>query len=113
MLTVITNRYRTAESCSTRMTEMGHSLTDMIEEINHASSRISPHSGTRPDDPLAQIVRVLNSHLVQLQNIDAGASDLQKKVEQAQREQRVLSERSGVGSGGWLEEFGRSYLGRR
>lgn len=94
---------------------MGHSLTSMIEEINVASSKLAGNKQTsaqRQDDPLAQIVRVLNGHLQQLQTIDAGAADLGKKVEQAQMEARVLGERQGIRDGGWIEGFGRSYLGR-
>ncbi|TKA77935.1 hypothetical protein B0A55_03720 [Friedmanniomyces simplex] len=113
-------RYQTAEVCSSRLTDMHHSLTDMIEEINSASSNL--HSGgqqaqqsqsqsNKTDDPLADIVRVLNAHLSQLQTIDAGASELQGRVAAAQREARGLGESSGRGAS-WVERFGRSYLGR-
>lgn len=95
----------------------------MIEEINLASNKLRPANSksttTRSQqqgDPLSQIVRVLNSHLAQLQTIDSGARDLAGKVEDAQREARVLGEGQGVMSagngGGWIEGFGRSYLGR-
>lgn len=96
---------------------MSHSLTDMIEEINAATSKLSTNSNRGnaggADDPLSQIVRILNGHLSQLQTIDAGASELKEKVEVAQKDQRVLSQSQGVNGGGWLEDFGRSYLGRR
>lgn len=93
---------------------MSHSLTDMIEEVNAASSKLSGNSSaSAADDPLAQIVRILNGHLTQLQSIDSGATQLQKKVEQAQKDARVVSDRSGINGGGWVEDFGRSYLGRR
>ena len=87
----------------------------MIEHINAASTNLSANqqgSAQRQDDPLAQIVRVLNGHLQQLQTIDSGAADLSRKVEQAQREARVLGQGQGVRDGGWIEGFGRSYLGR-
>lgn len=112
------NRYKTAEACSTRLSEMSHSLTDMIEEINIASNKLSntnnsaSNAAARQDDPLAQIVRVLNSHLLQLQTIDDGAKDLGRKVEQAQQEAKVLGQRQSVNGAGWVESFGRSYLGR-
>ncbi|KAK4555890.1 FG-nucleoporin nsp1 [Recurvomyces mirabilis] len=115
--------YKTAESCSNRLTEMHHSLTSMIEEINVSSSSLSAANGgssssrNQPGnkDPLADIVTILNGHLSQLQAIDQGAAALQGKVLQAQREARGLSERSGIGGGRgeWVEGFGRSYLGRR
>ncbi|CAD0047606.1 unnamed protein product [Aureobasidium pullulans] len=62
--------YRTAERCSTRLTTMSHDLTSMIEEINLASTNLSKSSKTAESDPLSQIVRVLNAHLGQLQQID-------------------------------------------
>ena len=94
---------------------MSHSLTSMIEEINAASSKLnsSNQQQTKQDDPLAQIVRVLNGHLSQLQQIDQGAAALQKRVETAQKEARVLEGSRGIGGGGWVEDFGRSYGGRR
>ena len=57
-----------------------------------------------------------NSHLQQLQDIDAGARELQEKVEAAKRERAGL----GASANGWhgvgsdaAEDFYRSYLGRR
>jgi nuclear pore complex protein Nup62 len=116
-LTYELNRYKTAELCANRLTDMGHSLTSMIEEINVASGKLSSNNtasnaGQRQDDPLAQIVRVLNGHLQQLQAIDSGAADLGMKVELAQREARSLERGQGIRDQGWVEGFGRSYLGR-
>ncbi|KAK0844833.1 FG-nucleoporin nsp1 [Friedmanniomyces endolithicus] len=117
--------YKTAEACSSRLTDMHHSLTDMIEEINSASSKLGSGSSQQQQqaqqshgqtngsgDPLADIVRVLNSHLAQLQAIDTGASELQGRVAAAQKEARGLGESSGRGQS-WVEGFGKSYLGRR
>ncbi|KAK1020714.1 FG-nucleoporin nsp1 [Friedmanniomyces endolithicus] len=117
--------YKTAEACSSRLTDMRHSLTDMIEEINSASSKLGSGSSQQQQqaqqshgqtngsgDPLADIVRVLNSHLAQLQAIDTGASELQGRVAAAQKEARGLGESSGRGQS-WVEGFGKSYLGRR
>ena len=108
------DRYKSAELCATRLTDMGHSLSSMIEEINVASGKLGNNAtaAQRQDDPLAQIVRVLNGHLQQLQSIDAGAADLGRKVEQAQREARSLERGQGIRDQGWVEGFGRSYLGR-
>lgn len=107
-------RYKAAESCSARLTEMSHSLTSMIDEINTASSKLnsSNQQQAKQDDPLAQIVRVLNGHLTQLQQIDQGAAALQKRVETAQKEARVLDGNRGIMGAGWVEQFGRSYAGR-
>lgn len=95
---------------------MGQSLTSMIEEINSASAKLSTNSsasGTKADDPLSQIVRVLNQHLSQLQAIDAGAAALQGRVSVAQTEARSLGQsQSFNGSSRAVDDFGRSYLGR-
>lgn len=106
----VSHSYKAAESCSARLTEMSHSLTSMIDEINAASSKLNSSSAqqAKQDEPLAQIVRVLNGHLTQLQQIDQGAAALQKRVEGAQKEARVLEGQRGIGGGGWMEDFGRS-----
>lgn len=95
---------------------MSHSLTDMIEEINVASNKLGPNQqasgAAKQDDPLAQIVRVLNSHLSQLQTIDEGARTLGRKVEKAQQDAKVLGQKQGINGAGWIDGFGRAYLGR-
>lgn len=94
----------------------------MIEEINLASTSLSASSknannaeGAAGADPLAQIVRVLNSHLAQLQTIDQGAAQLQQRVAVAQKEARTMGGRGGLGLGeeGGVEGFLRSLNGRR
>ncbi|KAI9719277.1 MAG: hypothetical protein M1812_003607 [Candelaria pacifica] len=104
--------YKLAEKLSERLDEMGKDLTSMIEEINNASSTLSKTS--KPDDPLSQVVRVLNSHLSQLQLIDQGAAALQAKVTAAQKTSQGLSTNgySGHGSDA-ADDFYRSYMGRR
>jgi nuclear pore complex protein Nup62 len=117
----VDHSYKTAEACSARLTEMSHNLSSMIDEINAASSKLASTNNdsnatgaVSGGDPLAQIVRVLNGHLQQLQSIDSGAAELSERVERAKREVRSVGAGShGVGRGGqWLEGFGRSYLGR-
>jgi nuclear pore complex protein Nup62 len=84
-------------------------LGDVIDEINGVSAMLSNTTG--PDDPvgsrlylglhllialqLSHVVRVLNSHLQQLQRIDMDASTLQVKVQEAQKQAR------GVGQNDW------------
>jgi nuclear pore complex protein Nup62 len=94
--------YRTAEACSDRLMEMNQSLTAMIEGINDASAKLSSSSAASgkaakdaSEDPLSQIVRVLNSHLAQLQVIDSGAAELSKRVESAQVDAGVAGSRLG------------------
>lgn len=91
---------------------MGKDLGSMIEEINKASSGLSKH--TKSDDPLTQVVRVLNSHLTQLQQIDVGAANLQMKVKEAQRLGQNMGPPNGLNgpSSEAAEGFYRSYMGR-
>lgn len=110
--------YKAAENCDARLTQMGQSLTEMIEEINAAATSVAPAAtgGQQGDDPLAEIVRVLNGHLAQLQAIDQGAAELRGRVGVAQREARSLGAGEGRGAPGanrFVEDFGRSYLGGR
>ncbi|KAI9720280.1 MAG: FG-nucleoporin nsp1 [Chrysothrix sp. TS-e1954] len=106
--------YQTAEKVSDRLSEMGTELTTMIEEINSASSAIGKTS--KQDDPLSQIVRVLNGHLSQLQMIDQGTSELQSKLTATQKDGQRLSTKSRVGLGtssAAADDFYRSYMSRR
>lgn len=84
----------------------------MIEEINDASSNLSKH--TKSDDPLTQVVRVLNGHLTQLQQIDQGAARLQLKVKEAQRVGQSIRPSNGLNgpSSDAAEAFYRSFMGR-
>lgn len=105
------NRYKTAERVSERLKDMGKDLTTMIEEINDASASISKTS--KADDPLSQIVRVLNGHLSQLQVIDQSTSALQAKVTAAQKEGKRLGARGqNVLGRDAVDDFYRSYMGR-
>lgn len=92
---------------------MSHDLTSMIEEINAASTNLrQSNKSTHQQDPLGQIVRVLNGHLAQLQQIDVGAASLQSKVTAAQKEVRSFG-RNGVLGAEDMDAFARSYLGGR
>ena len=85
----------------------------MIEEINSASTHLRQSSkSANAQDPLTQIVKVLNGHLSQLQVIDQGALALQQKVTAAQREARSYGRNGGLGNDE-VDAFARSYLGRR
>ena len=109
--------YKTAENCAGRLGDLQTSLTDMVDEINQTSSKLTngnKAANGKDDDPLRSIVSILNGHLVQLQKIGNGAQDLQNKVAVAQRETRGLQNSQGLNGGRqWVEDFGASYLGRR
>ncbi|KAJ5751843.1 nucleoporin Nsp1 [Penicillium odoratum] len=110
--------YKLAEKLSERLDEMGKDLTSMIEEVNAASATLTKTN--RADEPISQIVRILNSHLSQLQVIDQGTSELQAKVAAAQKAGQSISSRlgygyasPGMGGGHAADDFYRSYMGRR
>ncbi|CAD6571515.1 MAG: FG-nucleoporin nsp1 [Alectoria sarmentosa] len=102
--------YQIASKVSERLDEMGKDLTTMIEEINDASSTLSKTG--KADDPLTQVVRVLNGHLTQLQQIDQGAAALQLKVQEAQRMGQSFGPLNGPINDA-ADGFYRSYMGRR
>jgi nuclear pore complex protein Nup62 len=123
--------YKIAEKLTDRLDEMGKNITSMIEAINEASTNVSKNAKT--DDPvssllyivhvvdrctnilqLSHIVRVLNSHLTQLQWIDQNTEILQAKVAAAQKlGQSVSSNGYGGLENDAAESFYRSYTGRR
>lgn len=104
--------YKLAEKLQDRLNELNKDLTEMIEEINTTSQTLSKTG--KPDDPLTKVVRVLNTQLAQLQLIDSGASQLQEKINKAQKETQR------AGTNGWnglgsdpTEDFYRSFRGGR
>ncbi|OJD14397.1 hypothetical protein AJ78_05244 [Emergomyces pasteurianus Ep9510] len=117
--------YKLAERLSERLNEMGQDLTSMIEEVNSASSTLS--KTTKADEPISQIVRILNSHLSQLQLIDQGTTELHAKIAASQKLGGSLSAHqhqgpygqyrsgagNGVGGGGAADDFYKAYMGRR
>ncbi|EMR71699.1 putative nuclear pore glycoprotein p62 protein [Eutypa lata UCREL1] len=103
--------YKTAEKVTERLDEMGRDLTKMIKEINDISGSLS--KGNKPDDPLSQIVRVLNGHLTQLQWIDTNAAALQAKITAAQKASSTVGSQYGGLEHDAADSFYRSYMGRR
>jgi nuclear pore complex protein Nup62 len=115
--------YQAAERCSDRLVEMSQSLTSMIEGVNDSSAKLSSTANKSSsgaaggeEDPLGKIVRTLNSHLAQLQVIDAGAEALGRRVQRAQNEVGFAGSRLGGaggrgGDGELVQGFGRSYMG--
>lgn len=103
--------YKLAEKLTQQLDEKSRDLSKMVKEINDISGTLS--KGTKAEDPLSQIVRVLNSHLTQLQWIDANSSALQAKVAAAQKSSSNLGSHYGSGESDVAESFYRSYMGRR
>ncbi|KAJ9139181.1 Nucleoporin nsp1 [Pleurostoma richardsiae] len=103
--------YKLAENLTDRLDEMGKDLGKMIKEINDISGTLS--KGSKPDDPLSNIVRVLNGHLTQLQWIDSNAAALQAKVAAAQKASSGMGSQYNAPESDAAESFYRSYVGRR
>lgn len=133
--------YKLAEKLTQHLDEKSRDLSKMVKEINDISGTLS--KGAKTEDPvcfffhavvktsylllllhpcyrllifmsqLSQIVRVLNSHLTQLQWIDANASALQAKVTAAQKSSSSLSSHYAGPESDAAEGFYRSYYGRR
>ncbi|KKY19815.1 putative nucleoporin nsp1-like protein [Diplodia seriata] len=104
--------YKLAEKLSDRLNDLNKDLSDMIEEINSVSATLSKTD--KPDDPLSQVVRVLNNHLSQLQAIDSGAAELHEKVTKAQKEaQSYRVNGQAVLGNDAADDFYRSFMGRR
>ncbi|KAK4136341.1 hypothetical protein BT67DRAFT_439339 [Trichocladium antarcticum] len=99
--------YQLAEKLTDRLDDMGKDLTKMIKEINDMSSTLG--KGSKPDDPLTQIVRVLNGHLSQLQWIDTNAAALQAKVAAAQKASSNMGNHVSGPETDAAESFYRSY----
>lgn len=124
--------YKLAEKLSERLDEMEKDLGSMVEEVNAANASLSRNG--KGDEPVSvavwhpaisetneiqitQIVKILNSHLVQLQTIDQGTQALQEKIATAQKAASQLGYLNGSSlsgnSGAAVQDFYRSYMGRR
>ncbi|KAL6252514.1 FG-nucleoporin nsp1 [Rhinocladiella similis] len=106
--------YKLAEKLGEKLDEMERDLGSMVEEVNAANASLSKNG--KADEPITQIVKILNSHLMQLQTIDQGTAALQQKVAAAQKTAGNLGYLNGSmsqGSGAAVQDFYRSYMGRR
>jgi len=75
--------YGLAETLVRRVDRLNGDLAEVIGEINGVSAMLSKATG--PDDPLTQVVRILNEHLHLLQDIDLGAAALEERLAAAGR----------------------------
>jgi nuclear pore complex protein Nup62 len=127
--------YRLAERVTGKLDELNGDLGDVIGEINDVGAKLT--KAKQGEDPVSlsrslfpcdaigmsdtngnlqieNVVRVLNSHLQQLQGIDVTTSQLQQRVQAAKREARVSGTNGvqGLGSDP-AEDFYRSFMSRR
>lgn len=101
-----TYRYKLAERVSDRLNGMNQDLTSIIEEINTTSTNLNKTSNVDEpvcyncplisylctikffnifDHQVSQIVRILNTHLTQLQAIDQDTASLRAKINASQK----------------------------
>ncbi|XP_059151902.1 nuclear pore glycoprotein p62-like isoform X2 [Physella acuta] len=78
--------YMLAESLDAQLKRMGQDLKEIIERLNSSNSKPDPN------DPVQQITKILNAHVVSLMWIDRNSANLQKQVDditkQMEREKR-------------------------
>jgi len=100
--------YRMAEQLNETLIGMEGDLGEMIKAINKAGATINKTSNA--DDPLSQIVKILNDHLSSLQWIDTHTTQVAEKIQEAQRKG---NERSSTGALGGEDDFfpSESYRG--
>jgi nuclear pore complex protein Nup62 len=123
--------YKLGEKLGERLEEMERDLESMVEEVNAANASLSKNG--KADEPVSsvgacsdcivliplqitQIVKILNSHLVQLQAIDQGTVALQEKIATAQKSAGslgYLNQSMNGNNGAAVQDFYRSYTGRR
>ncbi|RMZ89139.1 hypothetical protein DV736_g3635, partial [Chaetothyriales sp. CBS 134916] len=105
--------YKLAEKLQERLDDMSRDLETMVEEVNAANASL--HKNGKADEPITQIVRILNTHLSQLQVIDQGTAALQKKMADSQKAAHGLAYLPGANSEARaaVDDFYRSYIGRQ
>ncbi|RMZ85421.1 hypothetical protein DV737_g792, partial [Chaetothyriales sp. CBS 132003] len=104
--------YKLAEKLQERLDDMGRDLETMVDEVNAANASL--HKNGKADEPITQIVRILNTHLSQLRAIDQGTAALQKKMADARKAAHGLAYLPGTNSEARaaVDDFYRSYIGR-
>ncbi|PHH83642.1 hypothetical protein CDD82_6088 [Ophiocordyceps australis] len=103
--------YKLAEKMTQQLDEKSRDLSKMVKEINDISGTLS--KGVKAEDPLSQIVRVLNGHLTQLQWIDTNTAALTAKVAAAHKAASAFNHNHAGIDNDAAESFYRSYMGRR
>lgn len=75
--------YGLAETLGSKLDDLETSLGSVITEINRTSQDVQ---GIKDEDPVAQIIKILNAHLASLEFVDENATALQKKLAQIYQE---------------------------
>lgn len=68
--------YVLAESLDAQLKRMGQDLKEIIERLN------STNAAPDPDDPVQQVTKILNAHVVSLMWVDRNTANLQRRVEE-------------------------------
>lgn len=75
--------YKMAASIDGQLKNMMQDLRDIIEHINQSNASAAANSSG--DDSMAQIARILNSHMDSLQWVDQNTASLQRRVDDVSR----------------------------
>jgi len=75
--------YVLAESLDAQLKRMGQDLKEIIERLN--STNITPD----PNDPVQQITKILNAHVVSLMWVDRSTANLQRRVEEISKQMDI------------------------
>ncbi|BFZ15863.1 hypothetical protein BsWGS_18902 [Bradybaena similaris] len=72
--------YMLAESLDAQLKRMGQDLKEIIERLNSANATPDP------DDPVQQVTKILNAHVVSLMWVDRNTASLQRRVEEISKQ---------------------------
>jgi nuclear pore complex protein Nup62 len=77
--------YDLASSLNHHLDEMSRALTSLIADVNRMGGE------TAADDPLSQVVQILDAHLTSLEWIDRNAAELSARVDAVAKMQGTIS----------------------
>lgn len=80
--------YVLATELHTHLEDLSGSLTQMIDSVNALSPGAGADGARLGEDPMAQIVQILSTHLESLQWIDGAVRDIEGKVDEVERRVR-------------------------
>ncbi|ORX91459.1 hypothetical protein K493DRAFT_227920 [Basidiobolus meristosporus CBS 931.73] len=82
--------YNLAEGLNKQLDDMSKNLATMIDEINQSAVLSGTKEAQDDEDPIAQIVQILNAHLTSLEWIDQNSSSLNAQLKDVSSTQSSL-----------------------
>jgi nuclear pore complex protein Nup62 len=103
--------FKLADTLTSRLSDLNSDLSSMITEINGVSNTLSQSNKAKSDDPFETIVKVLNSHVNHIREIERSNEELRLKVEGAKKEMAGMNRGlGGYGHNGGEDDFWKSYM---